>query len=79
MPRFIKKRSKAAGLPPGTSVYIGKKRTEEVRITSSKDKHIKNLIKLCCEIAEADNTDSRLQLRKGTCMIRYHSSPSYVF
>jgi len=62
MPRFIKKRSAAAGLPPGTSVYIGKKRTEEVRITSSKDKLIKKLIKLCCEIAEADNTDSRLQL-----------------
>ena len=33
MLRFIKKRSKAAGLPPGTAVYIGKQRTEEVRIT----------------------------------------------
>ena len=33
MPRFIKKRSKKVGLPPGTLVHIGEKKTEKVRIT----------------------------------------------
>lgn len=33
MPRFIKKRSEKAGLPPGSLVHIGEKRIEEVRIT----------------------------------------------
>jgi len=32
MPRFIKKRSKKVGLPPGTLVHIGEKKTEKVRI-----------------------------------------------
>jgi len=33
MPRFTKKLSKKAGLPPGTLVYVGKKRDEIVKIT----------------------------------------------
>jgi len=33
MPRFIKKRSKTIGQPPGTLVHIGEKKTEEMRIT----------------------------------------------
>ena len=33
MPRFLKKTSKKAGLPPGTLVHIGEKKTEKVRIT----------------------------------------------
>jgi len=33
MQRFIKKRSRKAGLPPGTLVHIGEQKTEEVRIT----------------------------------------------
>ena len=33
MPRFLKKTSKKAGLPPGTLVHIGERKTEEVRIT----------------------------------------------
>ncbi|MGD9251609.1 MAG: magnesium/cobalt transporter CorA [Desulfobacterales bacterium] len=33
MPRFIKKSSKKAGLPPGTLVHIGEKRQEHTRIT----------------------------------------------
>jgi len=33
MPRFIKKRSKKAGLPPGTLVHIGERKTKKVRIT----------------------------------------------
>jgi len=33
MPRFIKKRSKTIGQPPGTLVHIGEKKTEETRIT----------------------------------------------
>ena len=33
MPRFIKKRSKKVGLPPGTLVHIGEEKTEKVRIT----------------------------------------------
>jgi magnesium transporter len=33
MPRFIKKTSKKAGLPPGTLVHIGERKTEKVRIT----------------------------------------------
>jgi len=33
MSRFIKKRSKKAGLPPGTLVHIGEKKTEKVRTT----------------------------------------------
>jgi len=33
MPRFIKKRSKKVGLPPGTLVHIGEKKIEKVRIT----------------------------------------------
>jgi len=33
MPRFIKKRSKKAGLPPGTLVHIGEQKAEETRIT----------------------------------------------
>ncbi len=33
MARFIKKRSKKVGLPPGTLVHIGEKKTEKVRIT----------------------------------------------
>ena len=34
MPRRIKKRSKKAGLPPGTLVHIGEQKAEEVRITA---------------------------------------------
>ncbi len=33
MTRFLKKRSKTAGLPPGTPVYIGDKKEEKVRIS----------------------------------------------
>ncbi len=33
MSRFIKKRSKKVGLPPGTLVHIGEKKTEKVKIT----------------------------------------------
>lgn len=33
MGRFYKKRSRKAGLPPGTLVHIGEKRTEKVRIS----------------------------------------------
>lgn len=33
MPDLIKKRSKKAGLPPGTLVHIGEKKTEEIKIT----------------------------------------------
>ncbi len=33
MPRFLKKTSKKAGLPPGTLVHIGERKTEKVRIT----------------------------------------------
>jgi magnesium transporter len=32
MPRFIKRRSKKAGLPPGTLVHIGEEKTEHVRV-----------------------------------------------
>lgn len=33
MPRFIKRTSKKAGLPPGTLVHIGERKTERVQIT----------------------------------------------
>ena len=33
MQRFLKKRSKKAGLPPGTLVHIGERKTEELRIS----------------------------------------------
>lgn len=33
MPKFIKKKSKKAGLPPGTLVHIGEKKTETSKIT----------------------------------------------
>jgi magnesium transporter len=33
MPRFIKKRSRKAGLPPGTLVHIGERKTETAQIT----------------------------------------------
>lgn len=33
MAKFIKKRSKKAGLPPGTLIHIGEKKTEKVKIT----------------------------------------------
>jgi len=33
MPKLIKKRSKKSGLPPGTLVHIGEKKTEEPKIT----------------------------------------------
>ena len=33
MPKLVKKKSKKAGLPPGTLVHIGKKRMEKVKIT----------------------------------------------
>ncbi len=33
MPRFIKKTSKKAGLPPGTLVHIGERKTKKVRIS----------------------------------------------
>jgi len=33
MPRFIKRRSKKVGLPPGTLVHIGEKKAEKVRIS----------------------------------------------
>jgi len=32
-PKFIKRQSKTAGLPPGTLVHVGERKTEEVRIT----------------------------------------------
>lgn len=32
MPKQFKKRSRKAGLPPGTLVHIGEKKTEEVKI-----------------------------------------------
>lgn len=33
MAKFMKKRSKKAGLPPGTLIHIGEKKTEQVKIT----------------------------------------------
>ena len=33
MPRFIKKATKKVGLPPGTIIHIGEKKTEKVKIT----------------------------------------------
>lgn len=33
MPKFIKKRSKKAGLPPGSLVHIGERKTEKIKIT----------------------------------------------
>jgi len=33
MPRLVKKRSKKSGLPPGTLVHIGEKKTEKTKIT----------------------------------------------
>jgi len=33
MPRFVKKRSKEAGLPPGALVHMGAKNSEKTRIT----------------------------------------------
>jgi magnesium transporter len=33
MPRFIKKRSKTVGQPPGTLIHIGEKKTERAKIT----------------------------------------------
>ncbi|MBI5641496.1 MAG: magnesium and cobalt transport protein CorA, partial [Nitrospirae bacterium] len=33
MPKFTKRRSKKSGLPPGTLVHIGEKKTEQVKIT----------------------------------------------
>ena len=33
MAKFVKKRSKKAGLPPGTLIHIGEKKTEKVKIT----------------------------------------------
>jgi magnesium transporter len=33
MPRFIKRRSKKAGLAPGTLVHIGDHKTEKIKIT----------------------------------------------
>lgn len=33
MPKFIKKRSKKAGLPPGTLIHIGERKTEKIKIT----------------------------------------------
>ncbi len=33
MPRFIKRRSKKAGLAPGTLVHIGDHKTERIKIT----------------------------------------------
>ena len=32
-PKLIKSHSKTAGLPPGSLVFVGEKKTEEVRIT----------------------------------------------
>ena len=32
-PKLIKRQSKTAGLPPGTLVHVGERKTEEVRIT----------------------------------------------
>ena len=32
-PKFIRRQSKTAGLPPGTLVHVGERKTEEVRIT----------------------------------------------
>jgi magnesium transporter len=33
MPKLMKKRSRKAGLPPGTLIHIGERKTEEVKIT----------------------------------------------
>ena len=33
MAKLTKKRSKKAGLPPGTLIHIGEKKTEKVKIT----------------------------------------------
>jgi magnesium transporter len=33
MPKLMKKRSRKAGLPPGTLIHIGEKKTEEIKIT----------------------------------------------
>lgn len=33
MPRFFKKMSHKAGLPPGTLVHVGERKAEEVKIT----------------------------------------------
>jgi magnesium transporter len=33
MPKLMKKRSKKAGLPPGTLIHIGERKTEETKIT----------------------------------------------
>src|SRR3972149_9619772 len=33
MPKLVKKRSTKAGLPPGTLIHIGEKKTEEIKIT----------------------------------------------
>jgi magnesium transporter len=33
MPKLMKKRSKKAGLPPGTLIHIGERKTEEIKIT----------------------------------------------
>ncbi|MFQ6127191.1 MAG: hypothetical protein ACE5R6_21670 [Candidatus Heimdallarchaeota archaeon] len=33
MPRLFKKRSEKTGLPPGTLIHVGEKKTERVRIT----------------------------------------------
>ena len=32
MPRFMKKVSKKTGLPPGTLIHVGEKKTEKIRI-----------------------------------------------
>ena len=42
MAKLIKKRSKKAGLPPGTLIHIGEKKVEETRITifDYDDKHV---------------------------------------
>lgn len=34
MQRLIKKRAKKAGLPPGTLIHIGEKKTDEIKITA---------------------------------------------
>ena len=40
IPKLTKRQSKTAGLPPGTLVYVGERKTEEVRITiMDYDKH----------------------------------------
>jgi len=50
MPRLIKKASKTAGLPPGTLVHVGEKKTEKVKVTlidydetQIQEKEIKNI------------------------------------